>query len=173
RGPAHAGARRTRLEGRGRLSAPYPCRMHTSAPHDPSDLATPRPAEGITIAIDGPAGSGKSTVSRLVAEALDGGILDTGAMYRARAWWRLDQGIDLTDRDAVARAAEEIDLDLGTDPAGATVVVAGTDITAEIRAQHISQRVSEVATNTLVRPILQRRQRDLLFGAAAERGFCV
>ena len=147
--------------------------MHTSAPHDPSDLATPRPAEGITIAIDGPAGSGKSTVSRLVAEALDGGILDTGAMYRAVAWWCLDQGIDLTDRDAVARAAEEIDLDLGTDPAGATVVVAGTDITAEIRAQHISQRVSEVATNTLVRPILQRRQRDLLFGAAAERGFCV
>ena len=147
--------------------------MHTSAPHDPSDLATPRPAEGITIAIDGPAGSGKSTVSRLVAEALDGGILDTGAMYRAVAWWCLDQGIDLTDRDAVARAAEEIDLDLGTDPAGATVVVAGTDITAEIRAQHISQRVSEVATNTLVRPILQRRQRDLLFGAAASRGFCV
>ena len=147
--------------------------MHTSAPHDPSDLATPRPAEGITIAIDGPAGSGKSTVSRLVAEALDGGILDTGAMYRAVAWWCLDQGIDLTDRDAVARAAEEIDLDLGTDPAGATVVVAGTDITAAIREQRISQQVSAVATNTLVRPILQRRQREVLFSTAAERGFCV
>ena len=139
--------------------------MHTSAPHDP--------AEGITIAIDGPAGSGKSTVSRLVAEALDGGFLDTGAMYRAIAWACLEDGVDLTDREAVARVAEGIDLDLGTDPAGATVVVAGTDITAEIRAQHISQRVSEVATNTLVRPILQRRQREVLFSTAAERGFCV
>ena len=147
--------------------------MHTSAPHAPSDLASPRPAEGITIAIDGPAGSGKSTVSRMVAEALDGGILDTGAMYRSVTWWCLDQGIDLTDREAVARAAEDIDLVQGTDPSGATVVVAGTDITAEIRTQRISQQVSAVATNTLVRAILQRRQRELFFAAAAERGFCV
>ena len=139
--------------------------MHTSAPHDP--------AEGITIAIDGPAGSGKSTVSRLVAEALDGGFLDTGAMYRAIAWACLEDGVDLADREAVARVAEGIDLDLGTDPAGATVVVAGTDITAAIREQRISQQVSAVATNTLVRPILQRRQREVLFSTAAERGFCV
>ena len=139
--------------------------MHTSAPHDP--------AEGITIAIDGPAGSGKSTVSRLVAEALDGGFLDTGAMYRAIAWACLEDGVDLTDREAVARVAEGIDLGLGTDPAGATVVVAGTDITAAIREQRISQQVSAVATNTLVRPILQRRQREVLFSTAAERGFCV
>ena len=153
------------MEGRGGLNAPYPCGMHTSAPHDP--------AEGITIAIDGPAGSGKSTVSRLVAEALDGGFLDTGAMYRAIAWACLEDGVDLTDREAVARVAEGIDLDLGTDPAGATVVVAGTDITAAIREQRISQQVSAVATNTLVRPILQRRQREVLFSTAAERGFCV
>ena len=139
--------------------------MHTSAPHDP--------AEGITIAIDGPAGSGKSTVSRLVAEALDGGFLDTGAMYRAIAWSCLEHDVDLADREAVARVAEEIDLELGTDPAGATVVVAGTDITAAIREQRISQQVSAVATNTLVRPILQRRQREVLFSTAAERGFCV
>src|SRR5699024_7725400 len=97
----------------------------------------------------------------------------TGAMYRSVTWWCLDQGIDLTDREAVARAAEEIDLVQGTDPSGATVVVAGTDITAEIRTQRISQQVSAVATNTLVRAILQRRQRELFFAAAAERGFCV
>jgi GTP-binding protein len=139
--------------------------MHTSAPHDP--------AEGITIAIDGPAGSGKSTVSRLVAEALDGGFLDTGAMYRAIAWSCLEDGVDLADREAVARVAEEIDLALGTDPAGATVVVAGTDVTSAIRTERISQHVSAVATNTLVRPILQRRQREVLFTTAAERGFCV
>ncbi|AXK45065.1 bifunctional cytidylate kinase/GTPase Der [Brachybacterium saurashtrense] len=142
--------------------------MHTSAPHE-----TTAPAEGIAIAIDGPAGSGKSTVSRLVAEALDGGFLDTGAMYRAVTWWCLEQGIDLEDREAVARAAEEVELVQGTDPAGATVAVAGTDITAAIRTERISQQVSRVATNTLVRAVLQRRQRQLLHAAAAERGFCV
>ena len=57
--------------------------MHTSAPHDPTSPESTGP--GIAIAIDGPAGSGKSTVSRLLAEALEGGILDTGAMYRAVA----------------------------------------------------------------------------------------
>ena len=147
--------------------------MHTSAPHDPSALATTVPDEGIAIAIDGPAGSGKSTVSRLLAEALEGGILDTGAMYRAVTWSCLERGIELTDRDAVAQAAEDLDLELGTDPAGATVVVGGTDITAEIRSEEISQQVSAVATNTLVRAVLQRRQRELLFATAAERGFCV
>ena len=147
--------------------------MHTSAPHDPSALASPEPGAGITIAIDGPAGSGKSTVSRLLAEALDGGMLDTGAMYRAVAWSCLEQGIDLADRDAVAAVADSLDLDLGTDPEGATVVVGGTDITTEIRTQRISEQVSAVATNTLVRAILQRRQREVLFATAAERGFCV
>ena len=145
--------------------------MHTSAPHDPTSPESTGP--GIAIAIDGPAGSGKSTVSRLLAEALEGGILDTGAMYRAVAWYCLDRGVDLTDREAVAQVAEQLDLELGTDPAGATVVVSGTDITSEIRTERISQQVSAVATNTLVRAILQERQRELLHATAAERGFCV
>ena len=55
-------------------------------------------SSGVTIAIDGPAGSGKSTVSRRVAEVLEGGILDTGAMYRAVAWACLEGGVDLADR---------------------------------------------------------------------------
>ena len=145
--------------------------MHTSASHDPTVPESTGP--GIAIAIDGPAGSGKSTVSRLLAEALEGGILDTGAMYRAVAWYCLDRGVDLTDREAVAQVAEQLDLELGTDPAGATVVVSGTDITSEIRTERISQQVSAVATNTLVRAILQERQRELLHATAAERGFCV
>ncbi len=81
--------------------------------------------------------------------------------------------MDLSDREAVARVAEEIDLDLGTDPEGARVAVAGTDITGEIRTEGISQQVSAVATNTLVRAILQRRQREIMLQAAAERGSCV
>ena len=140
--------------------------MHTSTQHA-------RSAGGVTIAIDGPAGSGKSTVSRRLAEELEGGILDTGAMYRALAWHCLEHGIDFGDREAVARAAQELDLQLGTDPSGAEVVVGGRDITAEIRTERISQQVSAVATNTLVRPILQRRQREILFATAAERGTCV
>ncbi|UVY83008.1 bifunctional cytidylate kinase/GTPase Der [Brachybacterium sp. NBEC-018] len=139
--------------------------MHTSAPSTAPG--------GVTIAIDGPAGSGKSTVSRLVAEALDGGMLDTGAMYRAVTWWCLENDVALTDRETVARVAEALDLELGTDPAGATVVVDGEDVTGEIRSERISQQVSAVATNTLVRPVLQRRQRELLFATAAERGSCV
>ena len=94
-------------------------------------------------------------------------------MYRAVAWFCLDRGIDLADREAVAQAAQDLDLDLGTDPAGATVAVAGTDITAEIRTERISEQVSTVATNTMVRTILQGRQRELLHATAAERGFCV
>jgi GTP-binding protein len=137
--------------------------MHTSAPHDPSP--------GITIAIDGPAGSGKSTVSRLLAAAVDGGIVDTGAMYRAVAWYCLEHDVDLADREAVAQVAEQLDLQLGTDPEGASVVVEGTDVTGQIRTERISQQVSRVATNTLVRAILQRRQRELLFATAAQRGF--
>jgi len=139
--------------------------MHTSAPSTAPG--------GVTIAIDGPAGSGKSTVSRLVAEALDGGMLDTGAMYRAVTWWCLENDVALTDEETVARVAEALDLELGTDPAGAIVVVDGEDITGEIRSERISQQVSAVATNTLVRPVLQRRQRELLFATAAGRGSCV
>ncbi|GAB4096215.1 bifunctional cytidylate kinase/GTPase Der [Brachybacterium horti] len=139
--------------------------MHTSAPSTAPG--------GVTIAIDGPAGSGKSTVSRLVAEALDGGMLDTGAMYRAVTWWCLENDVALTDQQTVARVAEALDLELGTDPAGASVVVDGEDVTGEIRSERISQQVSAVATNTLVRPVLQRRQRELLFATAAERGSCV
>ncbi len=127
----------------------------------------------VTIAIDGPAGSGKSTVSRRVAAALDGGFLDTGAMYRAVAWACLEGGVDLADREAVADVAATLDLELGTDPAGATVRVRGRDVTEDIRTQRISSLVSAVATNTLVRPILQGRQRGILTATAEERGSCV
>jgi len=124
----------------------------------------------LTIAIDGPSGSGKSSVSRAVATELGVGYLDTGAMYRALTWWCLDQGVDLTDEGAVVAAAEVLPLELSTDPGDQRVVVGGTDVTADIRTTAISSEVSKVATNTGVRPILQQAQRDRMAAIAEETG---
>lgn len=124
----------------------------------------------LTIAIDGPSGSGKSTVARAVAQRLGVGYLDTGAMYRALTWWCLDRGVDLSDTGAVADAARALPLDLGTDPAAATVSVDGTDVTAAIRTSQVSGVVSVVATNREVRPVLQRLQRDLMARIAEATG---
>lgn len=124
----------------------------------------------LTIAIDGPSGSGKSSVSRAVARALGVGFLDTGAMYRALTWWCLDRDIDLTDADAVAAAARDLPLAVGTDPDAPTVSVAGTDISQAIRTTRVSTSVSAVATNLEVRAELQQRQRDLMAQITQETG---
>ncbi len=118
------------------------------------------PDTPITIAIDGPSGSGKSSVSRAVARELGLAYLDTGAMYRALTWWCLEQGLDLTDQAAVATAARDLDLTMSTDPDAPGVSVAGTDVTSAIRETRISSQVSAVATNLDVRAELRRRQRD-------------
>ncbi|WP_353950125.1 (d)CMP kinase [Knoellia sp. S7-12] len=124
----------------------------------------------LTIAIDGPSGSGKSSVSKAVADRLGVGYLDTGAMYRALTWWCLDQGVELTDEAAVVIAAQALPLELATDPQDQRVLVGGTDVTADIRTTAISSEVSKVATNTGVRPILQQAQRDRMTAIAAETG---
>ena len=124
----------------------------------------------LTIAIDGPSGSGKSSVSRAVARPLGVGFLDTGAMYRALTWWCLERGLDLTDADAVAAAARDLPLAVGTDPDAPTVSVAGTDISQAIRTTRVSTSVSAVATNLEVRAELQQRQRDLMAQIAQETG---
>ena len=124
----------------------------------------------LTIAIDGPSGSGKSSVSRAVARALGVGFLDTGAMYRALTWWCLERDIDLTDADAVAAAARDLPLTVGTDPDAPTVSVDGTDISQAIRTTRVSTSVSAVATNLEVRAELQQRQRDLMAQIAQETG---
>lgn len=124
----------------------------------------------LIIAIDGPSGSGKSSVSRAVAQELGVGYLDTGAMYRAVTWWCLDQEIDLADAEAVAAATRTIPLEMGTDPAAPTVRVAGSSIDAAIRETAISSVVSAVATNLDVRAELRRRQRELMSSIADEAG---
>jgi cytidylate kinase len=125
-------------------------------------------AGSLVIAVDGPSGSGKSSVSREVARRLGLAFLDTGAMYRALAWWCLERGIDLGDTEAVAAAARALPLEMGTDPLHPTVAVDGTDVGTAIRATAISERVSEVATNLQVRAEMRRRQRELLH--ASPRG---
>lgn len=130
---------------------------------------------GIAVAIDGPSGSGKSSVSRQVAERLGLSYLDTGAMYRAVAWWCDHRAIDLTDAAAVAGAARALPLAPPLDPREQTIACDGVDITAAIRESRISRIVSAVATNLDVRAELVRRQREIIEaetagGASGGRG---
>ena len=117
---------------------------------------------GIVVAIDGPSGSGKSTVSKRVAGELGLAYLDTGAMYRAAAWWCEHEGVDLADAASVARTVASMPVVMGTDPRSPEVICAGADITAAIREPHIASVVSTVATNLDVRAELARRQREII-----------
>lgn len=126
--------------------------------------------DGIRVAIDGPSGSGKSSVSKKVAHHLGLGYLDTGAMYRALTWYCLDSGIDLDDTEAVAAAVAAMPLTMGTDPKAPTVSMAGRRIDADIRTTRIAEVVSKVATNLAVRPKLQQRQRELMAEIALASG---
>ena len=125
------------------------------------------------VAVDGPSGSGKSSVSRAVARHLGGGYLDTGAMYRALTWWCLDSGVDLGDADAVVAAARELPLAMGADPDEPGVHVGDVDVTEAIRSSQISGRVSTVATIPAVRSELQQQQRDLITVIGDELGSVV
>jgi cytidylate kinase len=107
------------------------------------------------IAIDGPAGSGKSTVARALAERLGLEYLDTGAMYRAISFAVLRDSVDPGDLDAVAALAASTDLDIAD-----RVLVDGIDATAAIRGPEVSGVVSIVAANSGVRLVLVARQRD-------------
>jgi cytidylate kinase len=110
------------------------------------------------VAIDGPAGSGKSTVARGVADALGLEVLDTGAMYRAVTLLAIENGFDLGDAAAIARAAERAALELG-DPPG-SVRLDGRDVSGEIRGPAVSAGVSQVSSHPPVRSLLRRRQRE-------------
>ena len=107
------------------------------------------------IAIDGPAGAGKSTVGRAVAARLGLEYLDTGAMYRAITFAALRRGIDPADADDVASLANAVEMTLD----GSSVVVDGVDATVEIRGREVTAAVSAVAANGRVRSELVRRQR--------------
>jgi len=108
----------------------------------------------VVVAIDGPAGSGKSTLSRALALRLGLERLDTGAMYRSVAWAVLERGIDPADGTAVAEVARVLTIDVGD-----RVLADGTDVTDAIRGPGVSAVVSAVAANPAVRTVMVERQR--------------
>ena len=123
---------------------------------------------GIVIAVDGPSASGKSSASRGAARALGLRYLDTGSMYRALTWWILARGVPVDDAQAVAEAAGEPIIDVGTDPDGPWVTVDGQDVSAAIRTQPVTSAVSAVARVPRVRAQLIAQQREIIAQARAE-----
>ena len=110
------------------------------------------------VAIDGPAGAGKSTVASRLAERLGFRYLDTGAMYRALTWLAMREGIPLAEGDKLGELAREHQVDL--DESG-RVSIAGTDVTSAIRQSRIDRLVPVVARHPQVRTVMRERQRDL------------
>lgn len=118
----------------------------------------------LVVAIDGPAGAGKSTVAQLAAKELGYTYIDTGAMYRAVAWKVLQQGGEVTDEKILA-VVPDIDVDLSYENGKTTVRVDGQDVTSEIRTPEVSHIVSKVAALGPVREKMVDLQRKM-----AERG---
>lgn len=123
---------------------------------------------GAVIAVDGPAGSGKSSVARAAAAALGFAFLDTGAAYRALAWTVLEQGEDPEDPQAVERALDAFDFDTAADPAERWVRVGEVDVTEAIRSPRVTAAVSAIARVPAVRARLNDSFRARL--VAAEPG---
>lgn len=126
------------------------------------------------VAVDGPSGSGKSSTSRGVARALGLAYLDTGAMYRAMAWYMLEQGVDVRDPAAVAARAAQPTLESTTDPDAPAIAVDGVDVSEPIRGEAVTGAVSPVAAVPEVRTRLVELQRAVVAQAqAAGRGIVV
>jgi cytidylate kinase len=119
------------------------------------------------ITLDGPSGTGKSSVARAVAARLDAAYLDTGAMYRAATVAVLDAGVDPADADAVARVVAAADIEVGTTADAELVRVDGVDVAERIRGAEVTRAVSPVSAVPAVRRQLVDRQRALVAAADA------
>lgn len=121
----------------------------------------------VIIALDGPAGSGKSSVSMAVARRLSYAYLDTGAAYRAVAWHVLNSGIDANDSSAVAGSLENLEVSFAADADDFSVSVALTNVTQAIRSPQVTALVSLVARVPEVRTFLNKRFRETIAGVTA------
>ena len=115
----------------------------------------------VVVAIDGPSGSGKSSVSKAVAARLGLAYLDTGAMYRAATVWSMETA-NLDDAASVAAAVRAMPLVMGLDPAAPGVELDGRDVAVTIRTTEVTTNVSKVASNLDVRAELKRLQREII-----------
>ena len=115
----------------------------------------------ISVAIDGPAGAGKSSISKVVAKQLGYLYIDTGAMYRGITWALLDQEIEISDTAAVKAALDHIELQLVPVEDGLRVLVNNRDVSKEIRTQYVTSHVSQVAAQKAVRTKLVEMQRSM------------
>lgn len=114
------------------------------------------------VALDGPSGTGKTTVARMLAQRLEAGYLDTGAMYRLITLAALRAGTDLADPDAIAEVASRADVGVGTDPWDPVAILDGDDVGEEIRTDKVTSAVSAVAAVPEVRQLLVDAQQQII-----------
>ena len=136
--------------------------------HHTAPSGADRSGAPVIVVLDGPAGTGKSTVSREIAGRLGLSFLDTGAMYRAMTYWLLQNGVDVDDAEAVANASAKPVILSGTDADGPTITVDGVDVSGPIRGPEVTAAVSAVSAVPEVRTRLVDLQRGS--AAAAPRG---
>jgi cytidylate kinase len=113
------------------------------------------------LTIDGPAGAGKSTIAKRLALELKFAFLDTGAMYRAATWWALHNGVDMTDRDALAESTATIPLKMHEKNAVLTVIVDGTDVSEAIRTPEVTNAIKSLDGIPSVREKMVDLQREI------------
>ncbi|MEY9979870.1 cytidylate kinase [Lysinibacillus sp. RC79] len=117
--------------------------------------------KNIQIAIDGPAGAGKSTIAKIVAEALEFTYIDTGAMYRAVTYKAMQQNIHLDDETKLAEMLASSTIELKPSSEGQLVFLDGKNVSAEIRSNEVTSSVSQVAAHAKIRELLVAQQQKL------------
>lgn len=115
----------------------------------------------LNIAIDGPAGAGKSTIAKMVSKKLNCIYVDTGAMYRAVALFFIENGIASDDEKRIAKEIENIQVDIQFEAGDQKVLLNGKDVTEEIRAERVGNWASEISKYTVVREYLVKMQREI------------
>lgn len=124
-------------------------------------MTTDQPFTGV-VALDGPSGTGKSTVARQLAARLHARYLDTGAMYRAATVAALRDGVDLSDPVQISESVERADIDISTDPEKVSIRLDGEPVDDEIRSAAVTAAVSAVSAVPAVRAAVVAQQRDLI-----------
>lgn len=150
-----------------RLRAGICTRCHPADTLTPMPSANPSQRSPLVVAVDGPSGSGKSSVARAVAGRLGMQYLDTGAMYRAVALWMLREGVDVDSPEAIAARVERVDVVSVTDPSAPDIRLGEDSVAEAIREAEVTEVVSRVSAVPRVRTILVGYQRELASRAEA------